>query len=49
MFPFKTCLTKVQLHIVMASEVCYATAFSVFCLVTAAHKLTVGVYINGAA
>ena len=31
-FPFKTYLTRVQLCIVMASELCYATEFSVFWL-----------------
>jgi hypothetical protein len=29
-FPFKICLTRVQLCIVMASEMCFVTEFSVF-------------------
>jgi hypothetical protein len=46
-FPFKTCLTRVQLCIVMASEMCYATELSVFWLQLRIN-LTLGLFTNGA-
>jgi hypothetical protein len=46
-FPFKTCLTRAKVYIVMASEMCHATEFSVFWLQLRIDS-TLGLYVNGA-